>query len=93
VERVGLSDSWVDPVIALRAIVDLNADWYGTLYLDAGGSGGSKTAQASLGLGYRMGETWSLQGSWRYMDVEQEIAGQRVELDMSGLVLGVSYRF
>lgn len=84
---------WIDPVVALRAHVDFDEKWFGTMYLDAGGTGDGSTLQAALGVGYNIGPQWAVQGGWRYMEFDREERGQDIKLDMSGVIVGVSYRF
>lgn len=86
-------DDWVDPIVALRARFDLTEKWFGTLYLDAGGTGSSSTAQAGLGVGYRVNERLSLQGGWRYLDIERDENGQSLDMTQSGVIFGLSYKF
>lgn len=85
--------SWIDPVIALRARADFNEKWYGTLYLDAGGTGSSSTSQAGIGVGYRIDESWAVVGGWRYLDIEKDDGAKSVDVTQSGVIVGVSYNF
>jgi opacity protein-like surface antigen len=73
--------------------MDFDEKWFGTLYLDGGGSGDEQTRQAGLGLGYRIDDRWSVLGGWRYLEFERENGGQKLDFDMSGVILGASYRF
>jgi opacity protein-like surface antigen len=84
---------WVDPIIGLRARADFNEDWFGTLYLDAGGTDSGDTMQAGLGVGYRINDRMSVIGSWRYLDFDREDDGPDVDLTLNGVMLGLSYRF
>lgn len=92
-ETVRREGDGVDPVLALRMRMDFDEKWFGTLYLDGGGSGDEQTRQAGLGLGYRIDDRWSVLGGWRYLEFEHETGGQKLDFDMSGIILGASYRF
>lgn len=92
-ETVRREGDGVDPVLALRMRMDFDEKWFGTLYLDGGGSGDEQTRQAGLGLGYRIDDRWSVLGGWRYLEFERETGGQKLDFDMSGVILGASYRF
>lgn len=88
------SESWVDPLVALRGRVQFSEKWYGTGILDYGGfSSDSETWQLLLTAGYDINENWSLRGGYRYISVDHDVKGTRVEIEQSGPVLGVSYRF
>lgn len=94
-ESISRDDNWIDPIIALRAHVDFDEKWFGTLYLDAGGFGvgSEETRQAAIGIGYNLNDRWSLLGGWRYLDFERRKDGNTIDFQQSGLLLGASYRF
>ena len=56
-------------------------------------SGSDSSWQAIGTLGYQFNEKWSAQGGWRYLAIEKEIDGLDVEVDLSGPILGFTYRF
>lgn len=88
-------DSWADPVFGMRGIYDFNETWFATALADFGGFGGGsdESWQAFVSGGYRFSPAWSLQVGYRYMDVERRIDGEDVAIDLSGPLLGVTYRF
>lgn len=86
--------SWTDPVVGLRLRHDFNDRWFGTVVADFGGfSGDSDTWQAFTSLGYNLGPRWSLQGGWRHMSISKDMGAVDLDIDMSGLLLGATYRF
>jgi hypothetical protein len=91
---VGLSETWAVPVVAVRVILPLSETWFATAFVDGGmSSSDTSTWQVFASVGYRFNERWSTQAGWRYMDVQKEIDGLDVSLDLSGPMFGVSARF
>jgi opacity protein-like surface antigen len=68
-------------------------DWFGTLLLDAGGTGDTSTWQALATVGYRLNDNWALQGGYRYLQSEWDTDLGQSSLEFSGPILGVTYRF
>lgn len=94
-QTIGVSETWVDPVIGARTHVALNDSWFATAFADVGGAGGDAdlTWQVFASLGYQINPRWSVQGGWRYFSAEKEIDGRDVEIDFSGPLLGFTARF
>lgn len=94
-ESSGVSDDWIDPVIALRARYDFDEKWFGTLYLDAGGFGvgSEETYQAAATLGYNLNERWSLSGGWRFLSFEREKNGTTLDFEQSGAIFAATVKF
>lgn len=90
-----LSADWADPLIGLRGHYAFTDKWFVTAAGDAGGfDGGSDNSWQALGaVGYQFAERWSAQAGWRYMAIEKKIGGRKVEVDLSGPLVGVTYRF
>ncbi|PZQ50516.1 MAG: hypothetical protein DI556_07965 [Rhodovulum sulfidophilum] len=88
-------DDWADPVFGLRGRYDFDGKWFTTVVADAGGfSGGSdSTWQAFGSVGYQFNDRWSAQGGWRYLDISREIDGKDVSIELSGPLVGLTYRF
>jgi opacity protein-like surface antigen len=84
---------WVDPIVAARIRMAFSEDWFGTLMLDAGGTGDSNTWQALATVGYRLNDNWALQGGYRYLQSEWDTDLGQSSLEFSGPILGVTYRF
>lgn len=89
------SDDWADPLIAGRVIVPFSQKWYGMALADVGGyvTQDSSSWQVLGVIGYDFTPRWSAQLGYRYMQINNEIDGEDVSLDLSGPVLGVSVRF
>lgn len=89
------SDDWANPLIAGRLIVPFNDKWYGMALADVGGylTQDSSTWQAVGAIAYNFNQRWSAHLGYRYMQIENEIDGRNVTLDLSGPLLGVSVRF
>jgi len=90
-----LKESWVDPIIGARARYDFSDHWFGTALIDYGGFDGSNdtTWQALGTVGYQFNDRWSVQGGYRYMDIEKEMAGADVKIGLSGPIIGFTVRF
>lgn len=94
-QSLGLSETWVDPVIGARTRIALGDQWFATVFADIGGAGGDSdlTWQLFASLGYQLSPRWSVQGGWRYFSAEKEIDGRDVKTDFSGPLLGFTARF
>lgn len=95
--RITRSDQWIDPVIGVRVIGDLAANWRGAVSLDAGGFGiGSASDlswQATAELEYGFSERWSAIVGYRHLSIDRPTAGRDLKLEISGPVVGVRARF
>jgi len=93
--RLGLSETWVDPVIGGRARFAITDDWFATTFADVGGFGvdSDLTWQAFAILGYQFNPHWSVQGGWRYFSAEKEVEGRDVKVDYGGPLFGFTARF
>jgi opacity protein-like surface antigen len=92
-ETFSQTKNWVDPIVAARIRMAFSDDWFGTLMLDAGGTGDSSTWQALATVGYRLNDNWTLQGGYRYLQAEWDTDLGQSSLEFSGPILGVAYRF
>ena len=87
-------ETWIVPLVAARVILPFNESWFATAFADAGlTSDETNTWQVFGSVGYHFNERWSTQVGWRYMELEQEVGGQDVSIDLSGPLIGVSARF
>lgn len=95
--KSGISDNWVDPVVAARFYGKLSEKLFASVTFDTGGFGGSSasdsTWQALALLGYSLTENWTIRGGYRHLYIDRENDGQRYDFEMSGFVFGVSYQF
>ncbi len=87
--------SWVDPVIGARARVRLTPDLFVRLYGDLGGFGAASdsTWQAAAVVDYRYSRTISFFAGYRRLAVDYDRGGYLVDLELSGPLLGASFRF
>lgn len=93
VER-DIGDDWADPVVGLRGRYAFTEKWYTVGLADAGGfSDAAQSWQLFASVGYQFSPSWSVEGGWRYLDIEREINGQDVTVDLNGPIIGVSFRF
>ncbi|MCA3444591.1 MAG: outer membrane beta-barrel protein [Rhodobacter sp.] len=90
---VNQTRDWIDPLVAARVRMAFSEDWFGTLLLDAGGTGDTSTWQALATVGYRLNDNWALQGGYRYLQSEWDTDLGQSSLEFSGPILGVTYRF
>lgn len=90
----GAEETWTVPLLAARAIIPFNENWFATVYADAGAtSEDTSTWQALATIGYRFNYRWSAQFGYRYMDIQKEIDGLDADLALGGPILGATYRF
>jgi hypothetical protein len=89
------SQNWADPLLGARFQTPLGRKFRFTLFGDIGGFGaGSQLEwQAVPVLGYELNKRFTLQGGYRYLDVNYRSGGFKYDVRMSGLLLGVTIRF
>lgn len=92
-ETINQDKSWVDPLIAARFRMDFNEKTFGTLFLDAGGTGDSRSWQAMVTVGYHLNDRWEFQGGYRYLEATWDTDFGESSLEFSGPILGATYRF
>lgn len=94
-ETARLSDDWFVPVVGLRGNWKLSDSWSATGFVDYGQSfsGSSETWQVLGTLNYAFNDSWSARFGYRIMDVDKTVKGRDVDINLSGPVIGVSYRF
>ncbi|WP_374301727.1 hypothetical protein [Paracoccus sp. (in: a-proteobacteria)] len=86
-------NNWVDPLLAVRLRMDFNERTFGTLFLDAGGTGESDSWQALATVGYRVNDNWALQGGYRHLESSWETDFGEASFEFSGPIIGATYRF
>jgi hypothetical protein len=87
--------SWVDPVISARGVVRLNDALAMTAYGDVGGFGvGSQlTWQVFATLDWQVTPRLTASAGVRWIHIEYEKGRSTINLDMTGPIVGASYRF
>jgi opacity protein-like surface antigen len=88
-------EQWVDGVIGLRGRGDFNEHLFATALVDYGGFDGARDSawQVLATVGYQFNDRWSAQAGWRYLDIEKEMAGEDVQVELDGPIVGFTYRF
>lgn len=89
------SDTWLDPVAAARVRWQFAPDWSAIGYADIGGFGaGSELTWQAVGtLNYRVTDSLFLSAGYRHMFLDYDRGGMQLDIDMSGPLAGVTYRF
>ncbi|UPY38443.1 hypothetical protein [Sediminicoccus sp. KRV36] len=87
--------SWVDPIISVRATLRLNASLSFTAYGDVGGFGaGSQLTWQAMGtLDWRINERLSASIGYRHIHIDYEKGRANLAVDLSGPIIGATYRF
>lgn len=93
-QEQSMGNSWTDPLIAARLMVPLDEKWFVNGFADFGGTGSDdQTYQIYAGLGYNFSEAWSGQIGYRNMSLTNTLDGRATTIDLSGMLLAVSYNF
>lgn len=87
-----VSPSEVSPMVGGRARVPLGARWGVSLYGDVGIKSDLKW-QLIGSLQYDLGKHWRAALGYRHMTIHQDRELSEIDLDLSGPILGLSYRF
>jgi hypothetical protein len=86
------SDDLVDGIIGVRGAINLNEHWYFPYYADIGTGSSDLTWQALAGIGYRF--SWGdAKLVYRYLKYDLDDNNLLQDLDISGPVLGIGFRF
>lgn len=94
-QSILVDDAWVDPVLALRFARRLSDTWQMTGFFDVGGFGmGSDLSwQALVGFTYQINDRWSARAGYRHLHIDRSNNARGYELDLSGPIIGATYRF
>ncbi|MBI5062671.1 MAG: hypothetical protein HZB87_04170 [Desulfatitalea sp.] len=89
------SESWWDPVMGVRLLVPLAAQWTAVGYADIGGFGvGSDlTYQLLAGVNWQFTRVVSAKFGYRYLYQDYEDGGFVWDMTANGFYLGVGFRF
>jgi opacity protein-like surface antigen len=89
-----LNDNWLDPVIGVRGHWNLSEKWSASAFADYGGFSGSSTTWQVVGtLDYKIADGLSARFGYRHMDISKTIDASKVDIGLSGPVIGLTYRF
>lgn len=89
------TERWVDPILAARLRSDWATGWSTLLHADVGGFGvgSDNTWQAVATANYRISDTLHLSAGYRHLAVDRDESGTRIDISMSGPLLGATWRF
>lgn len=89
------STSFVDPVVAARWRYDIAPRWSTLLYADLGGLGvGSDfTWQLHGSVNYQVKENVFVSVGYRHLSVDYRDGGKRLDVSLSGPIVGATFRF
>jgi hypothetical protein len=86
---------WADPVVGLRWNAQLGRGFFLAGYADVGGFGvASDSTWQLLGtLGYRFNDWFSARAGYRHLDVDYDNDGFVWDVELSGPIVGATFRF
>lgn len=89
------SEGFVDPILALRANVRLAPRWSALVYLDFGGFGvgSEQTGQIVATANYQVNDSLYLSVGYRHLSFDYRSGGTRMDVIMSGPLVGLTWRF
>ncbi|PRY73652.1 hypothetical protein [Halomonas ventosae] len=89
------TERWVDPILAARLRSAWRPAWTTLLHADVGGFGvgADSTWQLVATANYAVGETLTLSAGYRHLAVDRDASGTRLDVSMSGPLLGATWRF
>ena len=86
------SEGLLDGIVGVRGFITLNENWYLPYYADIGTGGSELTWQALAGIGYRF--SWGdIRLAYRYLSYDLDDGKHLEDLNVSGPVLGIGFRF
>lgn len=88
------SANFTDPLLVARANIALAPAWSLVTYADVGVFSGSDTTYQWLATAnYAPGERWAFSAGFRQLRVDYRDGGTRVDITLSGPIVGASWRF
>ena len=86
------SSQWVDGIVGARWRGRLNRQWAFSVYGDVGGGGSKFSGQAVATANYET--TWgALAAGWRYLYVNYDSSGLKLDVALTGPFVGATVRF
>jgi hypothetical protein len=94
-DRASETWSFIDPIIALRGRAALTERLSVIGYGDIGGfgAGSDLTWQAMVTLNYALSKRFIFSAGYRHLSVDYDDAGQLLDEDLSGPLVGITYTF
>ncbi|WP_151705354.1 hypothetical protein [Nitrincola alkalilacustris] len=95
IQSASKTESWTDPILAARMNARISPEWSFILYGDIGGFGvgSEKTWQWVGTMNYQLRDDLYLSGGYRQMKVDFDDGRTRVDVEMSGPIIGMTLRF
>lgn len=94
---VGASETerWLDPILAARLRSTWSPQWSTLVHADIGGFGvgSDSTWQVVATANYQINKALHLSAGYRHLAVDRDEPGTRIDISMSGPLLGVTWRF
>lgn len=88
------SDSFTDPLLVARANVSLKPRWSVIAYADVGvASRSEQTYQWLATVNYEHSDRWAFSAGYRQLRVDYRSGGTRLDVTLSGPLVGASWRF
>lgn len=89
------TERWVDPILAARLRSAWTPGWSTLVHADIGGFGaGADTTWQLVATGnYQVSDAFTLSAGYRHLVVDRNESGTRIDVSMSGPLLGVTWRF
>ncbi|MBE0489527.1 MAG: hypothetical protein IBX53_10645 [Halomonas sp.] len=89
------TERWVDPILAARLRSAWTPAWSTLLHADIGGFGvgADSTWQLVATANYQVNDTFTLSAGYRHLAVDRDESGTRIDVSMSGPLLGATWRF
>lgn len=89
------SETFTDPIVAIRANLALAERWSALLYADVGGFGvGSDSTSQLLGtVNYQISDRAYVSGGYRRLNVDYASGGTRADVTLDGPLVGLTWRF
>lgn len=89
------TERWIDPLLAARLRSTWSPKWSTLVHIDAGsfGVGSDNTWQALATANYQINDAFHLSAGFRHLAVDRDENGTRVDVSMSGPLLGATWMF
>jgi len=89
------TERWVDPILAARLRSAWTPEWTTIVHADIGGFGvgADNTWQLVATGNYQVSDVLTLSAGYRHLAVDRDESGTRIDVSMSGPLLGVTWRF
>lgn len=87
------SNSWIDPIIGVKADFSLTKDWFAYAKADFGGFGANSewTLMTLAGCGYKFNQHWNTSLGIKYLGLEYNKDDLYLNIDQYGLALTLGY--